>query len=332
MRQTFRKLISLVVLMSCSVLLLGGEGYAAAPIVELMVFPDTSEVSIGAEPIAIAARASGSNLTYAWNLLGLGKLEGEGPAVFYHVPETLEKDSARVIITVTVTDGEGQEITETVVFTLRAGQVTAPPPVPEAAEEPASPEPSQKGSAPVESESKGMSKRTKIIIGGVATAAAIGGGVALLMMGDKDEDEKNGPFTGTFRGQFVGQTDSGETTYDTITFTLTQKGDAVTGTLNISSQLPGWCTVSLTVTVTGIASGTSAVLNIGPGQSSCQSPDGGTYTISMSSFTANVSLTNNDNTLRFDDGTEFPRVAKVVEADDEVKHRSIDLKGDFVRQ
>lgn len=170
MCRTYQKLISLVVVVSFSMLFLSGEGYAAAPTVKLVIYPDTPELAVGAEPIAIAAQASGLNLTYTWELLGPGRIEGEGPAVFYHVPDTLEEDSARVMITVTVTDGEGQEITETVVLTIRARSTQ---------EQPAPSQPkvnldlsdlSQEEPPVVESESKGMSKRTKIILGGVATA------------------------------------------------------------------------------------------------------------------------------------------------------------------
>ena len=64
MCRTYQKLISLVVVMSFSVLFLSGEGYAAAPIVKLVIDPDTPEVDVGAEPIAIATQASSSNLTY----------------------------------------------------------------------------------------------------------------------------------------------------------------------------------------------------------------------------------------------------------------------------
>lgn len=335
MCRTYQKLISLVVVISFSVLLLVEKGYAAAPTVKLVISPDTTEVSVGAEPIAIATQASGSNLAYTWELLGPGSIEGEGPAVFYHVPDTLEKDSARAIITVTVIDGEGQQTTETAIFTIRA-RSTQEQPAASASKVNIDLSDLSQGEPPAdEPESKGMSKRTKIIIGGVATAAAIGGGIALLMGGDDEKrDEKSGPFTGTFRGEFVGQTDSGETTYDTVTFTLTQSGNAITGTLNISSNLPGWCTVDLTTSVTGTATGTSAVLNIGSGQASCQSPEGGTYTVSLTGSTMNVSLINNNNTLRLESGTELPRIAKVTSAEsgDRVEYRFLYLEGDFVRQ
>jgi hypothetical protein len=198
MRKKGQKLISIVVLISFGVLFLFGEGYAAAPTVKLVVDPDKTDIYVGAVPIAIVTQASGTKLAYKWELLGPGKLEGEGPAAFYHVPEVIEKDPARAIITVTVTDGTGQETTATVMFNILASPPQRQPSTTEPTTKPESPTPPQEQPSPIKPESKGMSKRTKIILGGVATAAAIGGGVALFAGGGDDDGESDYNFNGTW--------------------------------------------------------------------------------------------------------------------------------------
>lgn len=233
-----QKLINIVVLISFSVLLLFEEGYAAAPTVKLVVEPDKTDIYVGADPIAIATQASGLNLTYKWELLGPGKLEGTGPAVFYIVPEAIDRGSARAIITVTVSDGEGQETTETVIFNILARPPQEQPVTPEPPTKPKPPTPPQEQTPTVKPESKGISKTTKIILGGVATAAAIGGGVALLAGGgDGDGDGEPDPsLSGTWTGVL---TVEGGVVVD-VFFTLFQEGNNVTGygrmgSLNIDS-------------------------------------------------------------------------------------------------
>ncbi len=115
-----QKLLILFVVISVGTLLLFSKSYAA-PTVKLVVNPSVLDISVGSESIALTARASGSNLQFEWKLLGPGKFEGSKTesAVFYKPPDTIEGKSAKVIITIKVTDDKGEDATESVIFNIK---------------------------------------------------------------------------------------------------------------------------------------------------------------------------------------------------------------------
>ncbi len=165
--------ICAIVLIFTYVVVLSGSGYAA-PSVKLIINPNRTEVELGTEPIALTAKATGANLTYSWELKGPGKIDGEGSAVFYVLPDSITGSSAQALVTVTITDASGQQTTETVTFNILAPKRTTP----------ASPAPA--------TQKTGMSRNTKIALG-VGAAAALGGGIALLAGGgDDDDDDSDG--------------------------------------------------------------------------------------------------------------------------------------------
>jgi len=125
-----QKFVIVLVFLTVNIGLLSGECFAAAPAIRLVVNPNKTDVALGSGPIALTARARGKNLTYTWELLGPGELDGKGSAVFYVLPDKIEGSSARALITVTVTDESGQEMTESVTFNLLAPPTPTPTPVP----------------------------------------------------------------------------------------------------------------------------------------------------------------------------------------------------------
>jgi hypothetical protein len=137
-----------------------GQGFAQDSGIKLVMNPSKTDVYLGSDPIALTARVKGKNLSYAWKLLGPGKLEGKGSSVFYILPETIEGESEQALITVTVTDESGEEMTESVTFNILAEEKTA---------------------------AKGMSTTTKIALGAVAIIG-LGGGATLTLSGDGDDD------------------------------------------------------------------------------------------------------------------------------------------------
>ena len=143
----------------------GGDVYAEALSVSLRANPDVTEVFVGADPIALIAKAAGTGLQFSWELQGPGRIEGSGSAIFYYAPQTIEGQSARAIVTVMVKDGTGQETTDAYAFTILAEEGEE-----EVAEKAVVPAP----------EKTGMSRNTKIAIGAGAAAAAVGGYGALL--------------------------------------------------------------------------------------------------------------------------------------------------------
>ena len=297
------------ILVTLGVFLSFGEGYAA-PTVRLTMNPDKTEFPTGAEPVALTARASGTNLEFTWKLTGPGTIEGTGPSVIYKVPNTISGTSAQVKIKVIVRDATGQETTESVNFKIIAESTTS------------SAKPKSK---------KGMSKTTKILLGAGAAAAVVGG--LALAAGGGDDSSSSGPFTGTFRWEHTGQTTTGIQTFWTEIYTLTQNGNAITGNLALSATLPGCCTASFTVPVTGTANGTSAIITDGAGEATCQCSVS-IYSPSYGGGTYNVTLINNGSTLRFEGGVEYIRTSKVThgEVGDELYDRLLRMGGDFIRQ
>jgi hypothetical protein len=103
-------------------LVLLSSNASTQPVVEVHVEPDirTLYVGSGIQDILLEARVSDPNVHFTWKLEGPGELLGEtdSPGNIYSLPERIEGDSAQVIITLTVTDQQGYEITRNVTFEI----------------------------------------------------------------------------------------------------------------------------------------------------------------------------------------------------------------------
>lgn len=320
----FRKQIKFFItifVMFFYLLFVGGDVlYAQGPTVKLIVNPNKTDVLVGSDPVALTAKATGTGLQFTWELQGPGRIEGAGSAIFYYVPETVDGKSAQAMVTVTVKDEAGQETTETYTFNILAKEEGPLKPVTEDTSQP-------------QLEKKGMSRNTKIALG--AGAAAAVAGVAIMAFSGGDDDGDKPPFSGTFTRESTSVTNTGRQTFWTETYTLTQSGNAITGTLAFAATLPGCCTASFSVPVSGTANGNSAILTEGSGEAICQCPGGGTYHPSYTGGTYNVTLINNGSVLRFEGGAEFTRTSKVqnidqiTDAEEDVLFRA---QGDFWRK
>ncbi len=164
MLQHHQRFAVAVIMLAVYMMAMVGEGIAEDLSIKLVVNPSKTDVYLDSDPIALTARVKGKNLEYEWKLLGPGELEGKGSSVFYILPEKIEGDSEQALITVTVKDESGEEVTESVTFNIL---------------------PKEKSTG------KGMSKGTKIGIG-VGAAAALGGGIALMAGGGDDDDDDDG--------------------------------------------------------------------------------------------------------------------------------------------
>ena len=77
-----------------------------------------AEVRVNTAPLPVMAEADGTDLKFAWRLVGVGQLDGavDGEAVLYVPPEQIETDTTTVIISVKVTDYRGDEVTKSITF------------------------------------------------------------------------------------------------------------------------------------------------------------------------------------------------------------------------
>lgn len=170
-----------VILIALSILLLLGEGYAVTPKIRITVNPAQPDVYAGAGRIILTAQTKGSNIiAYTWKLTGSGKLEGDmtRSAIAYIPPDKIGDKSDTAVITVTVTDDTGQQTTVSVSFTI------LPKPEP--------PEPPTSTPTPIATfKPQGMAKETKVALG-IGAAAALGGGIALLVDAGDDNSEEDG--------------------------------------------------------------------------------------------------------------------------------------------
>jgi hypothetical protein len=254
MLQKSLKVIVTVGLIVSYVTLLFGDGYAAALAVKLIINPNQTDVTAGSEPVALTAKATGTGLTYKWELKGPGKIEGAGSAVFYNVPATIEGKSAQAIVTVTVTDASGQETTETVTFNILPGKTTAPAKV-----------------EPPKAEKKGMSTGTKVAIGAGALAL-VGGGIALAAGGGDNKKEE--PFTGRFAYSFVDVTPQGGVLDCVHVINLKQNGNSLSGSRDMTHTFRGCCTLNFSVPASGVVSGNLATITYGSGEGFCSGSGG----------------------------------------------------------
>lgn len=318
-----RKQVHMIVAFLLSVTYVFGlctPGFGAEPAVKLIVNPNKTDVMIGSDPIALTAKASGTNLKYKWSLQGPGAIEGEGSAVFYKLPEKIEGKSAQAVITVTITDDKGQQTTDAFTLNILAK---------EAAAEPAKKEEPKPAPTPAPEQKKGMSTGTKVAIG-VGAAALVGGGIALLAGGD---DEESDPFTGTFVGPtFSDTTNLGNTCTWNYTFSLQQNGNSITGTIVKNSTLVGCCSTVITVSVTGsVESDTRANLTWGAGSGRCECTQW-IWNDSINANSGGVTLVNGGNTLRFDAGAEYNRSKLISKETGTEWEISTSPDGDFNRK
>ncbi len=95
-----------------SILWLAAEIDAALWIKDVVVTPNRKELFAGSEPIELKVRASGERLTYSWGIkpARFGSFDGDTDTqtVRYVPPETISQKAVQVVITVTVTDDEGE--------------------------------------------------------------------------------------------------------------------------------------------------------------------------------------------------------------------------------
>jgi hypothetical protein len=308
--QYVKRVVALI-LMLAHVMLAAGDIYAEALSVSLRANPEVAEVAVGADPIALIAKATGAALQFRWELQGLGKIEGSGSAIFYYAPQTIEGQSARTMVTVIVTDQSGQEARETYTFTILA------PEAEEIAETTVVPAP----------EKTGMSRNTKIAIGAGAAAAAVG--AAVLLWPDENNDDKP-PFTGKFHRAYLTTTETGEPVSVTDTLDLKQNNTTISGTFRSANTLVNCCTATIQSPVSGTANGLSAYLTWGGGEARCQCAEW-TFTVTLPPVEATATLINNESTLRFEGGAELLRLSVTGRSGGQAD-TSLPITGDFIRQ
>lgn len=96
--------------------------YADTPpsIEKLIVNPESTNIPVKTDEIAIVAYTSGNNLEFEWKLRGPGKLDGstDEPVVYYIPPENIEKERKLATISLIVRDDQKGEATAGVIFNI----------------------------------------------------------------------------------------------------------------------------------------------------------------------------------------------------------------------
>ena len=89
-------------------------------------------VPAGAEPLALGAKTSDcKKTTFQWNVKGVGSLdEPTEQTLFYTPPSTIDGNSKQAIISVTVTEADGNEASDSVTLTIVRGDSPVPTPEP----------------------------------------------------------------------------------------------------------------------------------------------------------------------------------------------------------
>ena len=89
-------------------------------------------VPAGAEPLALGAKTSDcKKTTFQWNVKGVGSLdEPTEQTLFYTPPSTIDGNKKQAIISVTVTEADGNEASDSVTLTIVGGDIP-PTPTPE---------------------------------------------------------------------------------------------------------------------------------------------------------------------------------------------------------
>ena len=123
------KLMAAMVVSGLSVGMMSGA--AAACSVNIEVTGETT-VPAGAEPLALGAKTSDcKKTTFQWNVKGVGSLdEPTEQTLFYTPPSTIEGNKKQAIISVTVTEADGNEASDSVTLTIVRGDIP-PNPTPE---------------------------------------------------------------------------------------------------------------------------------------------------------------------------------------------------------
>ena len=111
-----------LIVLTLAAIVLSLSNVYAQPIVELVADPDIQTLRIGGriEEIFLTARIEEQHVKLRWMLEGPGKIEGDitSPGILYIVPDSIDSESTKVIITVVVIDIRGNELKKSVSFTL----------------------------------------------------------------------------------------------------------------------------------------------------------------------------------------------------------------------
>lgn len=121
MSEEYRKLCIVLVLMGVMNILFSGGSFAKAPDVELIANPDKREFPVNFESITLIADYSNEpNLKFQWTLEGVGKLDGTvtEPNIIYIPPKEINGESAKAIVTVKVTNDQGEVTTKSREFKI----------------------------------------------------------------------------------------------------------------------------------------------------------------------------------------------------------------------
>ncbi len=117
------KLISItMILLGSSILLFSALAFGEELSVEFLLDPDIRTIDLAApQQVTIIARPSKDDVTFDWQLNGIGTLqgnEGDGGQI-YLPPQEMQGDMAQTIISVVVTDKQGHTAKASVTFTLK---------------------------------------------------------------------------------------------------------------------------------------------------------------------------------------------------------------------
>jgi hypothetical protein len=214
--QQFRTRFMALLVLGVYLVMICHPVYGAELTVKLTLGLENPEIAAGSEPIPLTAVTRGTNVRITWQLLGPGHIEGTGLGVLYVVPEQIEGELARAIITVTAKDKTGREATDSMTFTILSNPEREP-----AVSEPVPEPPKSKA---------GMRTGTKVALGAGA-AALLGGGIAIAIQSGNGGGNGDAipSLSGTWVGTVSGTDDEGNPLPATLKLVLTQKGDEITG-------------------------------------------------------------------------------------------------------
>ncbi len=136
------------------------NGLAQSSQITILASPHQTSYHAGGMPITFSVQTSIFDPEVTWKLIGPGELEGNGRSTVYTPPKNIDRESIPITVTAIVRTTVGREESATFKFSLLPAlpQVKA-----------------------------GMGTGTKVVIG-VGALAAVGGGVALAMRGDDEDD------------------------------------------------------------------------------------------------------------------------------------------------
>ena len=123
-------IISITAILIGSYLALSGAlAFGEELSVEFLLDPDIRTIDLAApQQVAISARPSKDNVTYRWKLDGVGSLAGnaDDAGQIYLPPQEMQGDMTQAIISVVVTDKQGNTAKASVTFTLKQPQPPTP--------------------------------------------------------------------------------------------------------------------------------------------------------------------------------------------------------------